>query len=59
PAAHGTAHVALIHLGAGDHVALPRVATRAEGGTLLADVAWPDGAHDTIRLPAPPGRPRA
>ncbi|ROQ63691.1 hypothetical protein EDD93_6437 [Streptomyces sp. 840.1] len=53
PVAHGTIHVALIHLGGEGPGALPQVATRAEGETLLADVTWPDGAHDTIRLPAP------
>ncbi|MBO3678678.1 DUF2264 domain-containing protein [Streptomyces sp. NEAU-YJ-81] len=53
PAAHGTLHVALIHLGGTDPTALPDVTTRAEGTDLLADVTWPDGGQDTIRLPAP------
>ncbi|MFD5078560.1 DUF2264 domain-containing protein [Streptomyces sp. NPDC058371] len=53
PVAHGTAHVALIHLGGTDPIALPQVTTRAQGATLLADVTWPDGVRDTIRLPAP------
>ncbi|MFD3564769.1 DUF2264 domain-containing protein [Streptomyces sp. NPDC058686] len=53
PVAHGTVHVALVHLGGTDPAALPQVTTRAEGTTLLADVTWPDGVHDTIRLPAP------
>ncbi|MFT9480503.1 hypothetical protein [Streptomyces sp. Mo3] len=51
--AHGTLHVALIHLGGTDPTALPDVTTRAEGADLLADVTWPDGGQDTIRLPAP------
>ncbi|MEV6041203.1 DUF2264 domain-containing protein [Nonomuraea sp. NPDC052116] len=53
PVAHGTVHIALVHLGGTDPAALPLVATRAEGTTLLADVTWPDGVRDTIRLPAP------
>ncbi|AQW46826.1 DUF2264 domain-containing protein [Streptomyces violaceusniger] len=53
PVAHGTLHVALIHLGGTDPTALPDVTTRAEGADLLADVTWPDGGQDTIRLPAP------
>jgi hypothetical protein len=53
PVAHGTAHIALIHLGGTDPTALPQVTTRAQGTTLLADVTWPDGVRDTIRLPAP------
>ena len=53
PVAHGTAHVALIHLGGTDPTALPQVTTRAQGTTLLAEVTWPDGVQDTIRLPAP------
>ncbi|MBB5078826.1 DUF2264 domain-containing protein [Nonomuraea endophytica] len=53
PVAHGTVYVALVHLGGTDPAALPRVATRAEGATLLTEVTWPDGVQDTIRLPAP------
>ncbi|MFE9769325.1 DUF2264 domain-containing protein [Streptomyces sp. NPDC005808] len=53
PVAHGTAHVALIHLGGTDPTGLPQVHTGAEGTTLLAEVTWPDGTRDTIRLPAP------
>ncbi|MDT0543721.1 DUF2264 domain-containing protein [Streptomyces lonegramiae] len=52
PAAHGTLHVALVHLGGSDPDSLPRVTTRAEGTTLVADVTWADGARDAIRLPA-------
>jgi hypothetical protein len=55
PAAYGTLHIALVHLGGTDPAsAWPAVATRSEGSALLADVTWPDGARDTIRLPAPP-----
>ncbi|WP_141765267.1 DUF2264 domain-containing protein [Streptomyces malaysiensis] len=53
PVAHGTLHIALVHLGGSDPTALPRVATRAEDTTLVADAIWPDGVRDTIRLPAP------
>lgn len=53
PVTHGVAHIALIHLGGTDPAALPEVGTRAEGTTLLVDVDWPDGARDTVRLPAP------
>ncbi|WP_217555368.1 DUF2264 domain-containing protein [Streptomyces sp. GbtcB6] len=53
PVAHGTLHIALIHLGGTDPTALPQVTTRAEGTTLLADVTWPDGTRDTVRLPDP------
>ncbi|MGW0670577.1 DUF2264 domain-containing protein [Streptomyces sp. NPDC002746] len=53
PVAHGAIHIALIHLGGTGPGDLPQVTTRAEGDALLADVTWPDGAHDTIRLPAP------
>ena len=53
PVAHGTLHLALVHLGGADPAALPQVATRAQGTTLLAEVTWPDGTQDTIRLPAP------
>ncbi|MEV8417859.1 DUF2264 domain-containing protein [Streptomyces niveus] len=53
PVTHGEAHIALIHLGGTDLAALPEVGTRAEGTTLLVDVDWPDGARDTVRLPAP------
>jgi hypothetical protein len=54
PAAYATAYVALIHLGATAPAALPRVTVRGQGDTLLADVSWPAGVRDTIRLPAPP-----
>ncbi|MFF2847905.1 DUF2264 domain-containing protein [Streptomyces sp. NPDC058001] len=57
PVAHGTVHIALVHLGGTDPVALPDVTARAEGTTLLADVTWPDGVRDTIRLPAPDPAP--
>ncbi|MFE0462207.1 DUF2264 domain-containing protein [Kitasatospora sp. NPDC058965] len=53
PVAHGTLHVALVHLGGGAPTALPQVATRTEGTTLLAEVSWPGGARDILRLPAP------
>ncbi|MFC9846790.1 hypothetical protein ACFWFF_14185, partial [Streptomyces sp. NPDC060223] len=53
PVAHGTVHVALIHLGGTDPTGLPQVTTRADGTALLAEVTWPDGTRDTIRLPAP------
>lgn len=53
PIAHGTVYIALVHLGGTDPAALPRVTSRAEGTTLLADVTWPDGGGDTIRLPQP------
>ncbi|MFF4755685.1 DUF2264 domain-containing protein, partial [Streptomyces sp. NPDC001270] len=53
PVTHGAAHVALVHLGGTDPAALPEVTTRALGNTLLVEVAWPQGARDTIRLPAP------
>ncbi|MFC8823746.1 DUF2264 domain-containing protein [Streptomyces sp. NPDC057137] len=53
PAVHGTVHIALVHLGGTDPTALPQVTTRADGTTLLVDVTWPDGARDTVRLPAP------
>ncbi|MFJ5260127.1 DUF2264 domain-containing protein [Streptomyces sp. NPDC088387] len=53
PVAHGTLHIALVHLGSTDPAALPRVTARADGTTLLADVTWPDGERDTVRLPAP------
>ncbi|WBB58750.1 DUF2264 domain-containing protein [Streptomyces sp. WMMC500] len=59
PAAHGTVHVALIHLGAGDPAALPRITVRGEGTTLFTEVTWPDGEQDTLRLPAPDERPPA
>ncbi|WP_326609008.1 DUF2264 domain-containing protein [Streptomyces scopuliridis] len=53
PVAHGTPHIALVHLGGTDPSTLPEVTTRAQDTTLLVDVTWPDGARDTIRLPAP------
>ncbi|MFK0156032.1 DUF2264 domain-containing protein [Streptomyces sp. NPDC090493] len=53
PVAHGTLHIALVHLGGADPAALPEVTARAEGSTLLADVTWPDGTRDTLRLPHP------
>ncbi|WP_371628137.1 DUF2264 domain-containing protein [Streptomyces sp. NBC_00341] len=53
PVTDGAIHVALVHLGGTGPGALPQVTTRAEGDALLADVTWADGAHDTIRLPAP------
>ncbi|MCW1100240.1 DUF2264 domain-containing protein [Streptomyces sp. RS2] len=53
PAPYGTLHVALVHLGGTDEPPLPEVATQAQDGALLAQVAWPDGTCDTIRLPAP------
>ncbi|ATL81278.1 DUF2264 domain-containing protein [Streptomyces malaysiensis] len=53
PVAHGTLHIALVHLGGSDPTALPRVTTRAEDTTLVAEASWPDGVRDTIRLPAP------
>uniref|UniRef100_A0AAU2W3M7 DUF2264 domain-containing protein n=1 Tax=Streptomyces sp. NBC_00008 TaxID=2903610 RepID=A0AAU2W3M7_9ACTN len=53
PVTHGAIHVALIHLGGTGPGDLPQVTTRAEGDALLADVSWPGGTHDTIRLPAP------
>ncbi|MFD5390349.1 DUF2264 domain-containing protein [Streptomyces sp. NPDC127074] len=53
PVAHGTLHIALVHLGGTDPAALPQVTTGADGTTLLADVTWADGTRDTIRLPAP------
>ncbi|MEU5646566.1 DUF2264 domain-containing protein [Streptomyces milbemycinicus] len=52
PVAYGTLHIALVHLGGSDPASLPRVTTRAEGTTLVADVTWADGARDLIRLPA-------
>ncbi|MFE5120062.1 DUF2264 domain-containing protein [Streptomyces sp. NPDC056669] len=53
PVAHGTLHIALVHLGGTDPAPLPQVTTGADGTTLLADVTWTDGTRDTIRLPAP------
>ncbi|MFE9613999.1 DUF2264 domain-containing protein [Streptomyces sp. NPDC006012] len=53
PVTHGAAHVALVHLGGTGPAALPEVTSRAQGSTLFVDVAWPDGARDTVRLPAP------
>ncbi|MEV6116476.1 DUF2264 domain-containing protein [Streptomyces sp. NPDC052109] len=53
PVVYGTVHVAVIHLGGTDPAALPQVTTSARGSTLLADVVWPDGVRDTVRLPAP------
>ncbi|MFE5038503.1 DUF2264 domain-containing protein [Streptomyces sp. NPDC056683] len=53
PVAHGTLHIALIHLGGTDPAALPEVTARAEGSTLLAEVTWPDGTRDTLLLPHP------
>lgn len=53
PVAHGTVHIALVHLGGSDPTALPHVNARAQGTTLLVDVAWPHGPRDTVRLPAP------
>jgi hypothetical protein len=53
PVVHGTAYVALIHLGGTDPTALPQVSTRDEGTTLITEAVWPDGTRDTIRLPAP------
>ncbi|MFE2044417.1 DUF2264 domain-containing protein [Streptomyces sp. NPDC059477] len=53
PVTHGTLHIALIHLGGTDPAALPEVTTRAQDTDLCAEVTWPDGARDTIRLPAP------
>ncbi|MGW3571755.1 hypothetical protein ACWDSL_49130 [Streptomyces sp. NPDC000941] len=52
PVVYGTLHVALVHLGGSDPAALPRITTRAEGTTLVADVTWADDAQDAIRLPA-------
>lgn len=53
PAAHGVLYAALVHLGAGDPPAWPQVTACADGTDLLAEVAWPGGTRDTIRLPAP------
>ncbi|MCA1220426.1 DUF2264 domain-containing protein [Streptomyces sp. 8L] len=55
PVAYGTVYAALVHLGGGDPApdALPAVTTRAEGAALVAEVAWPGGARDTVRLPDP------
>ncbi|MEU4927385.1 DUF2264 domain-containing protein [Streptomyces yokosukanensis] len=53
PPVRGAVHVALIHLGGGDPLALPEVATGREGTDLVAHVTWPGGVRDTIRLPAP------
>ncbi|MBF9069155.1 DUF2264 domain-containing protein [Streptacidiphilus fuscans] len=57
PVAHGSVHVALVHLGGAAPTALPLVTTRAEGTDLLVDIAWPDGQRDTVRLPAPDPAP--
>lgn len=53
PVVLGRAHIALVHLGGTEPTALPQVTTHTRGTSLLADVAWPDGARDTIELPAP------
>ncbi|GAA3714560.1 DUF2264 domain-containing protein [Streptomyces tremellae] len=55
PVAYGTLYAALVHLGGGDPGALPSVTARAEGTDLVAEVAWPCGARDTVRLPDPSG----
>ncbi|MFJ4918815.1 DUF2264 domain-containing protein [Streptomyces sp. NPDC088725] len=55
PVAYATPYAAAVHLG-GDALRprdLPRLATRFEGTTAVAGVTWPDGTHDTVRLPAP------
>ncbi|MFE0759625.1 DUF2264 domain-containing protein [Streptomyces smyrnaeus] len=53
PAEYGTLHVVVVHLGGADEPRLPEVTAGAEDGVLLAQVVWPDGTGDTIRLPAP------
>ncbi|MEU9336674.1 DUF2264 domain-containing protein [Streptomyces sp. NPDC048290] len=53
PVVHGTLYVALVQLTDAGPVALPEVAARADGSDLCAEVTWPDGARDTVRLPAP------
>ncbi|MGW1305344.1 DUF2264 domain-containing protein, partial [Streptomyces sp. NPDC002514] len=53
PVTHGAVHAALVHLGGTAPTALPEVTTGEKDGTLLVDVAWPDGTRDTLRLPAP------
>ncbi|WP_078073610.1 DUF2264 domain-containing protein [Streptomyces niveus] len=53
PVAHGTVHIALVHLGGAGPGALPQVTTRALDTTLFVDVTWPNGVRDTVRLPAP------
>jgi hypothetical protein len=55
PVAYGTAYAVLVHLGGGDPdpAALPSVTTRADGPDLVAEVAWPGGVRDTVRLPEP------
>ncbi|MDX6332254.1 MAG: hypothetical protein QOI83_4637, partial [Streptomycetaceae bacterium] len=57
PVAHGSVCVALVHLGEADPSALPEVTTRAQDADLLVDIAWPNGARDTIRLPDPAADP--
>ncbi|MFI6948135.1 DUF2264 domain-containing protein [Streptomyces sp. NPDC050422] len=55
PVTHGTAYIALVHLGGTDPAALPHITTGNDGATLVAEAVWPDGTRDTIRLPAPDG----
>lgn len=53
PAVPGVVHVATVHLGDRDPAALPQVTTRKDGTTPVAEVSWPDGSADTLRLPDP------
>jgi hypothetical protein len=52
---YATPYAAAVHLGGTEpgKDRLPRVGTRSEGPDILADVTWPDGTGDVIRLPAP------
>ncbi|KIF77666.1 hypothetical protein QR77_35225 [Streptomyces sp. 150FB] len=54
---YATPYAAAVHLGgaAPADADLPHLTTRFEGPTVVADVTWPDGAHDVVRLPAPTG----
>lgn len=57
PVAYATPYAAAVHLG-GDPLRqadLPLLTTRFEGPDLVAEVTWPDGTLDAVRLPAPTG----
>lgn len=57
PVAYATPYAAAVHLGgeALRQADLPRLTTRFEGPDLVAEVTWPDGTPDAVRLPAPTG----
>jgi hypothetical protein len=57
PVEYAMPYAAVVHLGGGDleQGDLPRLSIRSEGPDTVADVTWPDGAMDSVRLPAPTG----